>query len=97
MAYELPPPDVLANYMHLLRSVLLEARFRTYGADPQLARLLDAVENLPDLLMRWSDLDEQIIAEDLAAAEAAHPEWGRKFSRILEEGAPAGWQLRRRE
>ena len=58
MRYQLPDEETLGKYMCMLRRVLVQARLRAYQSDPQIADLLDAVENVPDLLLRWDDMDE---------------------------------------
>ena len=96
MDYQLPPVDVLAKYMCLLRRAIVQARAKAYDdGNAQIAHLLDAIENVPDLLMRWPDMDEEIVMGDLTRVEATYPEWsGRPFTEILRAGAPANWQLR---
>ncbi|MEW5741903.1 MAG: hypothetical protein AB1938_23515 [Myxococcota bacterium] len=51
------------------------------------------MHDLPDLLLRWPDMKEDWQAAALRAFEAKHPRWQGHFTRILEEGAPDGWQL----
>lgn len=94
MRYELPNEETLGNYMYMLHRVLIMARFRSYETDPQLAKLLDAVHNLPDLLLRWSDMNESWLKDELHHLEATHPEWKGCFTTPLEEGAPKDWQLK---
>jgi len=91
MNYQLPDEATLAKYIHLLQAVLLAARGST---DPAVVDLAYAVHNLPDLLMRWPDLDEASQAGALRRFEEKHPEWAGHFSGILERGAPPGWQLK---
>jgi hypothetical protein len=95
MRYQLPNEETLGNYMCMLRHVLLQARLRAYKTDPQIAELLDAVENVPDLLLRWKDMDESIVIGQLHAIEASYPEWRGWFTSPLENGAPDSWQLKR--
>lgn len=82
-SYELPDPATLAKYMHLLQAVLIAIRGST---DPEAADLAYAVHNLPDLLLRWSDMDEAAPASALRRFEAKYPRWRAQFTRILEEG-----------
>lgn len=91
MKYELPDEDTLAKYMHLLQAVLIAIRTTR---DREASDLADAVHNLPDLLLRWPDFNEQEQAEALRRIEEKHPNWRGHFSRILEQGAPPGWQLK---
>jgi hypothetical protein len=51
--YRLPDEATLAKYLALLREVLLHARDRAYRMDGQIAALLDVVENVPELLLRF--------------------------------------------
>ncbi len=97
MNYQLPDETTLAKYLCMLRQVLVLARFRAYETDPQLARLFDAVENVPDLLMRWPDMKEEWVIGALEHLEGQYPEWKGAFTPILEHGAPEGWQLRPRD
>jgi hypothetical protein len=92
VSYELPDMATMAKYMHLLRRVVVQSRLRAYETDPQIADLLDAVENVPDLLMRWPDMQEGIVLDDLMRVEQRYPEWRGRFTRILTEGAPENWQ-----
>lgn len=94
MAYQLPAETTLAKYLCMLRRVLVLARFRAGQTDPQLAQLFDAVENVPDLLMRWPDMKEEWVVVALENLEARYPEWNGAFTGILADGAPEGWQQR---
>jgi hypothetical protein len=58
MASTFPDGETLVRYLALLQTVFVRARLRAYETDPQLAELLDAVHNIPDLLCRWSDMNE---------------------------------------
>lgn len=91
MKYELPDEITLAKYMHLLQAVLLAARG---SADPQMADLGYAVHNLPDLLLRWRDMDEAAQYGALRRFEELHPQWAGHFTSILEKGAPPNWQTK---
>jgi hypothetical protein len=91
VAYELPDEVTLAKYMHLLQMVLLSIRNAPEREGQDLAY---AVHNLPDLLMRWSDLREQSVMSALRRFEAQYPAWKGRFTGILERGAPEGWQLK---
>jgi hypothetical protein len=93
MSYRLPDPDELGKFAYLLTQTLRMARLRAYQTDPQLAELLDAVESLPDLLLRYPDLDEAALREQLEELECKYPEWSGRFSGILRDGAPDDWQL----
>jgi hypothetical protein len=91
MTYELPDKATLAKYMHLLQSVLLAARS---SSDPEVADLAYAVHNLPDLLLRWKDMDEQSQHGALRRFEKQHPRWAGHFTKTLEAGAPPDWPLK---
>lgn len=93
MNYQLPDETTLAKYLCMLQRVFVLARFRAYETDPQLARLFDAVENVPDLLMRWPDM-EDIVVGQLEHLEGQYPEWSAAFTSILRSGAPERWQQR---
>lgn len=56
--------------------------------------LLDAVHNLPDLLLRWPDANESWIRADLEQVESRFEEWRGCFVSLLEDGPRPGWQLR---
>jgi hypothetical protein len=92
--YIFPDETSLIRYLALLRRVLLDARLRTYETDPQTAELLDAVENVPDLLARWPDMKEDLVIEDLKRYEAKYLETDAQYTRILCEGPPSHWQTR---
>ena len=94
MKYILPDEDTLAKYLAMLRAVLVQARLKAYATDPQIAQLLDAVENVPDLLCRWPDMKEKIVLEDLRAYERKYVNGNDYFSGILNKGAPENWQLK---
>jgi len=98
MAVDLPRDDVLRRYMYLLSRAIVTCRARLYGIDDHAAALLDAVENIPELVLRWRDADENIIREDLTSVEAANPEWKSKFTGVLDGNIPDDWpwQSRRR-
>ena len=91
MAYELPDMETLAKYMYLLHRVLIVARATD---DARVGMLMDAVENVPDLLMRWPDMQESWVRADLERFEERFPQLKGTFTRILDEGAPANWQLK---
>jgi hypothetical protein len=95
MRYQLPDEETLGNYLCMLRHVLLQARLRAYETDPQIAKLLDAVENVPDLLLRWKDMDESIVIGQLNDIETSYPEWKGWLTGPLLNGAPANWQLKK--
>jgi hypothetical protein len=72
LEYNFPDKASLVRYLALLRRGLLDALVRTYETDPQTAELLDAVENVPDLLARWRDMMERGVLDDLARYEAKY-------------------------
>ena len=92
MEHTFPDEETLVKYLALLREVILEARFRAYEHDGQAARLLDAVENVPDLLCRWPDMKESIVAGQLEEYEARYCGGAARFSGILKRGPRPGWQ-----
>jgi hypothetical protein len=85
------PEHYLRACLQVLRWVTLEARLignsgakNGLSADEanQLADLMDAVENIPDLLTRWEDCDEAWLRRDL---EAYDDRWAaRSAFRLLE-------------
>jgi hypothetical protein len=93
MKYFLPDEITLAKYLAMLRDVIVEARFRAYEHDKQTAELLDAVENVPDLLCRWPDMNESIVLGELEAYEAKYCNGVDRFSGILKRGPKPDWQL----
>jgi len=95
--YIFPDESSLIRYLALLRRVLLDVRVRTYETDPQTAELLDAVENVPDLLARWPDMKETLVIEDLKHYEAKYLELDPRYTRILREGPTSHWQDRLNE
>lgn len=59
---QLPDEDSLLEYLALLRAVIIETRLAGYAGNAALAaELMDAVENVPDLLARFPDMDEELV------------------------------------
>jgi hypothetical protein len=92
--YEFPNEEMLVRYLAMLREILVDARFRAYERDPQVAELLDAVENVPDLLARWSDMDQSIVQGQLEDYERKYLAGVPKSSGILLNGPRSTWQVR---
>jgi hypothetical protein len=93
MKYTFPDEETLAKYLAMLRDVIVEARFRAYEYDRQTAELLDAVENVPDLLCRWPEMKASIVLGELEAYEAKYLNGTDRFSGILKRGPRDNWQL----
>jgi len=93
MKYSFPDEETRAKYLAMLRDVIVQARSRAYEHDQQAAELLDAVENVLDLLCRWPDLKESIVLGGLEAYEAEYCGGVDRFSGILKRGARPDWQL----
>jgi hypothetical protein len=94
MAYEFPDEATLVKYLAMLREVLVEARFLSYEPNPRVAELLDAVENVPDLLARWPDMEEGIVVGQLEDYERKYLGGAGRFTKILRDGPRSNWQLR---
>jgi hypothetical protein len=92
--YQFPSQDILVRYLAMLREVLVDARMRAYDRDPQTAKLLDAVENVPDLLARWPDMQEEIVIGELQSYEGRFLKGAPKYSSILLESPRPDWQLK---
>jgi hypothetical protein len=86
----------MVRYQALLMAAMVEARALAWSKRPheQIAELMDCVHNLPDLLCRWSDMDEQSILRDLLRYEKKYHAGKQMLSRILLEGPPERWQQR---
>ena len=93
MKYSFPDEETLVKYLAMLRDVIVQARSRAYERDKQTADLLDAVENVPDLLSRWPDMKESIVLGALEAYEAKYCNGADRFSGILKRGPRSDWQL----
>ena len=93
MKYSFPDEETLAKYLAMLRDVIVQARSRAYEHDKQMAELLDAVENVPDLLCRWPDMKESTVVGELEAYEAKYCHGADRFSGILKRGPRSDWQL----
>lgn len=89
--YELPDEETLARYLAMLRAVIVCARFRAYARDPQMAELLDAVENVPELLARYSEMNTSMIEGQLADYERKYLEGQPRYSGILRDGPGENW------
>lgn len=94
MSYQLPDQETLIRYLAMLREVLVDARFRAYQRDPQLAELLDAVENVPDLLARFPEMRTAIVEGELQNYERRYLNGTPKYSGILRNGRRPNWQLK---
>ena len=75
-------------------AVIVHARLRAYETDPEIADLLDQIENVPDLLARWPDMNQQIVMDGLRGHEKKYLGSHSRFSKILLEGPGDNWQLR---
>jgi hypothetical protein len=94
MSYQLPDEETLIRYLAMLREVLVDARFRAYERDPQIAELLDAVENVPDLLVRFPEMDTAVVDGQLKDYERRYLNGSPKYSGTLRNGPRPDWQLR---
>ncbi len=96
MSYDFPDAATLGKWHALLMAVLIEARALAWSetSHSQIADLLDAVHNIPDLLCRWPDMDKEFVVTDLLAYEHKYCAGKPRFTRILREGPREGWQLR---
>ena len=93
--YEFPDEETLARYLAMLRAVIVCARFRAYERDPRMAELLDAVENVPELLARWSDMDTSIVEGQLEEYERKYMAGQPRYSGILRDGPGDDWPFKR--
>jgi hypothetical protein len=94
--YEFPDEETLARYLAMLRKVIVCARYRAYARDPQLAELLDAVENVPELLARYSEMDTAMVEGQLADYERKYLEGQPRYSAVLRDGPGPSWPHWRR-
>src|SRR5262245_21284607 len=94
MSYQLPDEETLIRYLAMLRDVIVDARYRAYERDPQIAALLDAVENVPDLLARFPEMNTAIVEGQLAAYERRYLNGNPKYSSTLRNGPRPNWQLK---
>jgi len=94
MEYTFPDEATLVKYLALLSKVIILARRSAFSSDKQMAQLLDAVHNIPDLLCRWQDVNETWILEDLERYEAKYCRGNDPFSGIIKRGPAPGWQGR---
>jgi hypothetical protein len=83
---DFPDDETLVRYLAVLEDVLVDARFRTYSSDLQVAALLDAVHNLPNLLTRWSEAKPEYILSDLQEYEKTYLGRDPRYTRTLREG-----------
>ena len=96
MNYTFPDAETLGKYNALLMAVLIEARFLAYKRAPheQIAGLIDTVHNVPDLLCRWPDMNEEYVLSDLRSYEQKYCQGHPRFTGILTEGPRENWQVR---
>src|SRR5262245_44139372 len=94
MSYTYPDRETLGRYLCLLSKVLIHARRRASGSDKQMAELLDAVHNVPDLLARWPDMQEEWVLAELEKYEAKYCGGNHPFSGILKYGVESSWQFK---
>jgi hypothetical protein len=94
MPYEFPDTETLIRYLAMIREVLLDTRLRAYSKDPQIAELLDVLENVPDLLARWSDMNTAIVEGQLEAYERKYLDGNARYTGILRHGPSPHWQMR---
>ena len=58
----LAPEPYLSACLAVLRHAIVQARWIAYrDHHEQLADLMDAIHNLPDLLQRWEQCDERLV------------------------------------
>ena len=69
----------------------------TSGDGTRMDGLLDAVENVPNLLTRWSEMDTSIVEDQLEDYENKYLEGEPRYSGILRHGPDLTWQLKRTE
>jgi hypothetical protein len=96
MPNQFPDAETLAKYQALLMEVLIHTRAPAWSEKPhsQIAELMDAVHNIPDLLCRWPDMDEEFVLKDLLSYEQKYCRGQPEVTRILRDGPREGWQLR---
>lgn len=94
MQYQFPEAETLGRYLAMLRNVLVDVRSRAYQRDPQAAELLDAVENVPDLLARWPECDTSVVIGQLQDYERKNNVSPERYSLVLRDGPDPNWQLR---
>lgn len=80
------------RYVALLAEVLADAKAKAYYVEPELAALLSAVDQLPELLRDRSTHDSDLM-DLLLAYEAKHLGGAPKYTRILREGPREDGQL----
>ena len=81
--YSFPDDMTLAKYLALLRAVILEARAAAYLGNSELAaELMDAIENVPDLLTRWPDMEESVVWSQLEQTRNRVPSLQETLDRI---------------
>jgi len=81
MTYDVPDAPTLAKYLDLLTRVLIAIRG---SADEEAADLAYAVHNLPALLLRWRDRNEEEQLTAILRFERKYPKWGDHFSIALQ-------------
>ena len=91
-----PDEETLVTYLAVLRMAILIARDADAGAHggklTLIGKLMDAVENLPELLTRWDKADASLIYEFLEGFETEFPELRGRLTSIIIEGPPPSWR-----
>ena len=83
--YGLPDDETLATYLEVIYIVVLRARAAAWQGDAKRAgELLDSVHELPSLLTRWPEVDEDLIWQFLEGV-AKREEFGGWVERVRQE------------
>jgi hypothetical protein len=89
----LAPADKLERYLEFLFQVILTTRFMGWNkpaASEEIADLMDAVHNLPDLLRNWELFDESLFREYLGQFDKKWPPEGIQISLVARLDACLG-------
>lgn len=67
--YQFPEPAILYQYLRLMYEVVVYLRYITRGTNKEVSDLLNAVHNVPKLLVDWPDFREDWVIENLESYE----------------------------
>jgi hypothetical protein len=80
----LPKQEILEKYLMVIRQGIVQGRIlaEQKKSYEQIYDILDAIHNIPELLVKWEDCDESWLIEELKRYDK---KWQSKYSGSLSE------------